>query len=93
MEPVTRRSFLATSSASAAGVASAAAFGPVLAPSGRDWGDWWWDKGDDRGGRDLDNAVVSVLDARKGEVELLIGTQSIVFKDRDLVARLARASR
>jgi hypothetical protein len=91
MEPVTRRSFLATSSASAAGVASAAAFGPVLAPSGRDWGDWW--KDNDRGGRDLDDAVVSVLDARRGEVELLVGTQSIVFKDRELVARLARAAR
>ena len=91
MEPVTRRSFLATSSASAAGVASAAAFGPVLAASGRDWDDFWGK--DDRDRRDLDDAVVSVLDARRGEVELLIGTESIVFKDRDLVARLARAGR
>jgi hypothetical protein len=93
MEPVTRRSFLATGSASAAGVASAAAFGPVLATTGRDWGDWWGKDDDDRGRRDLDAAVVSVLDARRGEVELLVGSKSIVFKDRDLVARLARASR
>jgi hypothetical protein len=89
MEPVTRRSFLRTSSAGAVGVASAAALGPMLAPGGQaDWPDY-----DDDDRRDLDDAVVSVLDARRGKVELLVGNQSIVFKDRDLVRRLARAGR
>jgi hypothetical protein len=61
----------------------------MLAPGGQaDWPDY-----DDDDRRDLDDAVVSVLDARRGKVELLVGNQSIVFKDRDLVRRLARAGR
>jgi hypothetical protein len=88
MEPVTRRSFLRTSSAGAVGVASAAAFGPIMTSGASDWPDY-----DDDDRRDLDDAVVSVLDARRGKVELLVGNKSIVFKDRDLVRRLARAGR
>jgi hypothetical protein len=91
MEPVTRRSFLRTSSAGAVGVASAAAFGPVLAPGGlfdhRD-NDW-----SDEGARFDDFAVLTVRNARDGEIELLVGNRSIVFKDRGLVSRISRATR
>jgi hypothetical protein len=38
-------------------------------------------------------AVLSIRDARSGEVELMVAERSVVFTDKQLVARLLRASR
>ncbi len=37
--------------------------------------------------------MLSVTDARKGDLEILIGEQAITFTDKALVAKLARTSR
>ena len=93
MEPVSRRSFLATSSAGALGVAGAAAIGPLAsaASASADHHD------DEMPGHEhaaaRGPALLQVHDAAKGEVELLIEERSIVFTDKRLVARLLRAAK
>jgi hypothetical protein len=90
MDPVTRRSFLVTSSAGALGVAGAAAIGVQLAsPAAADDPE---PAADQLAGLD-DPAVLQVRDAGSGEVELLVADRSIVFNDKRLVARLLRATR
>lgn len=37
--------------------------------------------------------MLSVTDAKRGEMEILIGEQAITFTDKALVAKLARTSR
>ncbi len=37
--------------------------------------------------------MLSVTDAKKGDMEILIGEQAITFTDKSLVAKLARTSR
>jgi 3-hydroxyisobutyrate dehydrogenase-like beta-hydroxyacid dehydrogenase len=37
--------------------------------------------------------MLSVTDAKKGELEILVGEQAITFTDRALVSKLARAAR
>ncbi len=37
--------------------------------------------------------MLSVTDAKRGDVEILIGEQAITFTDKALVAKLARTSR
>ncbi len=37
--------------------------------------------------------MLSVTDAKKGDLEILIGEQAITFTDKALVAKLARTSR
>ena len=37
--------------------------------------------------------MLSVTDAKKGDMEILIGEQAITFTDKALVAKLARTSR
>lgn len=46
----------------------------------------------DLGGLDP-GLLVSITDARTGRCELLVGERAIEFTDRDLVSRIARASR
>jgi hypothetical protein len=90
MQPVTRRSFLVTSSASALGVAGAAAIGaPLASASTSDEAD---PEPDQLAALD-DPALLQVRDAGAGEVELMVAERSIVFTDKRLVARLLRASR
>jgi hypothetical protein len=89
MQPVTRRSFIATGTAGAIGVAGAATIASPLASAAA--------------AADVDEptpsqlaalsgpTMLQVLDPRKGEVELLFNDRSIVFTDKRLVARLLRA--
>ena len=84
MDPVSRRSFLLTSSAGAAAIgvrlaSPAAADDPEPAA-------------DQLAALD-DPAVLQVRDSASGEVELLVADRSIVFNDKRLVARLLRATR
>jgi hypothetical protein len=92
MEPVSRRSFLATSSAGALGVAGAAAIGPLASAASASADDH-----DEPSAHELaaarGPALLQVHDAAKGEVELLIEERSIVFTDKRLVARLLRAAK
>jgi hypothetical protein len=90
MEPVTRRSFIVTSSAGALGVAGAAALGSPLI-GGADAAE------PEPTSEDLAAlaapALLAVRDAAAGEVELLVDDRSVVFTDKRLVARMARAGR
>lgn len=89
MEPVSRRSFLVGGSAGVAAAATATGTG-IVALSGVA-GASPLTEGELAA---LDQPViVSVLDAAKGEVELLVGDREVVFVDRSLVAKLLRASR
>jgi len=94
MEPVSRRSFLATSSAGALGVAGAAALGPLASAASASSAD---DDHDEPSAHELaaarGPALLQVHDAARGEVELLIEERSIVFTDKRLVARLLRAAK
>jgi hypothetical protein len=88
MEPYSRRSFLTKGSAVAAGAAGAVAVGFNVA-----------------GAAELDAVeleeltasadlvLVQVKDAARGEVELFVRDQSVVFTDKSLVAKVLRASR
>jgi len=90
MEPVTRRSFIVTSSAGALGVAGAAALGSPLFPAGAA------DEPDPTP-EELASfegpAVLAVRDAAAGKVELMVADRSVVFTDKRLVARMMRAGR
>jgi|RhiMethySRZTD1v2_1073278.scaffolds.fasta_scaffold247697_3 hypothetical protein len=87
MDPVSRRKFLATSSAGALGVAGAAAIGPMASAAAAD------DEPTPDQLAHTGPALLQVHDAAKGEVELLIDERSIVFTDKRLVARMLRASK
>lgn len=91
MKPVTRRSFLVTGSAGALGVAGAAAIGTRVAAGGSQ------DDQAEPSAQQIaalsDPAVLHILNARSGEVELLRAEESIVFTDKSLVARVLRATR
>jgi hypothetical protein len=89
MKPVTRRSFIAAGSAGALGVAGAAALGsPISMASGE-----VPELSDSEAASVEGPAALSIRNARTGEVELLVGTRSVKFTDKKLVARVARASR
>jgi hypothetical protein len=90
MEPVTRRSFLVTSSAGALGVAGAAALASPLAAGATD--DAPEPTPAEIAALD-DPAVLAIRDPRAGVVELMVSDRSIVFTDKNLVARVLRASR
>ena len=88
MESYTRRSFLTKGSAAAAGAATAVAVGingaaaAELDPV---------ELAELTASADL--VLVQVVDAARGEVELLVRDRSITFTDRSLVARVLRATR
>lgn len=89
MKPVTRRSFIATSSAGALGVAGVAALGSPISSAAADTPEL-----SDREAAALERpAVLSIRNARAGEVELLVDERSVVFTDKHLVARMLRAGR
>jgi hypothetical protein len=91
MQPVSRRSFLATSSAGALGVAGAATIGPLASAAGASDHD-----DSEPSAHQLAHngpALLQVRNAAKGEVELLVDERSIVFTDKRLVARMLRASK
>lgn len=89
MEPVSRRSFLVGGSAGVAAAATATGTGIVALAGGA--GASPLTEGELAA---LDQPViVSVLDAGKGEVELLVGDREVVFVDKSLVAKVLRASR
>jgi hypothetical protein len=88
MKPVTRRSFIAAGSAGALGVAGVAALGsPISTVSGAA------PELTDSEAASVGPAALSIRNARTGEVELLVGNRSVKFTDKQLVARVARASR
>jgi len=93
MEPVSRRSFLATSSAGALGVAGAAAIGPLASAASASTDDHDDEPSAHALAAARGPALLQVHDAAKGEVELLIEERSIVFTDKRLVARLLRAAK
>jgi hypothetical protein len=93
MQPVSRRSFIATGSAGALGVAGAAVLGNPLAAGASPAADDSVEASAHDINRLSGPALLAVRDARKGKVELLIGDRSIEFTDKRLVARLARAGR
>ena len=89
VEPVSRRSFLVKGSAGVAAAATATGTGIVALTGSADAQPLSFDEV-----AALDQPVlVSVLDAAKGEVELLVGDREVVFVDKSLVARVLRASR
>jgi hypothetical protein len=91
MKPVTRRSFIATGSAGALGVAGVAALGSPISLAGADGAPELTDS--EAAAADADNLMLTVQNARTGEVELLVAERSVKFTDKQLVARLLRASR
>jgi hypothetical protein len=89
MKPVTRRSFIAAGSAGALGVAGAAALGsPISMASGDEP-----ELTESEAAAVAGPAALSIRNARTGQVELLVGNRSIKFTDKQLVRRVARASR
>jgi hypothetical protein len=89
MKPVTRRSFIAAGSAGALGVAGAAALGsPITSMASGDEPELTESEAAAVG-----PAALSIRNARTGQVELLVGNRSIKFTDKQLVRRVARASR
>ena len=90
MDPVTRRSFIVTSSAGALGVAGAAALGTTFTRGAE--ADEPEPTAEEIAAFD-DPAVLAVRDAAAGKVELLVGDRSVTFTDRRLVARILRAGR
>jgi hypothetical protein len=89
MQPVTRRSFIATGTAGALGVAGAATIASPLASAAAA------DDVDEPTPSELaalsGPTMLQVLDPRKGKVEVLVHDRSVVFTDKRLVARLLRA--
>ena len=92
MDPVSRRSFIVKGSAGAAGLAAvsaglggaaatAAPAKPEPEPTAEELAAL------------AGPVVVQIRDAEKGEVEILVNDQEIVFVDRALVARVLRAVR
>lgn len=88
MDP-TRRSFLIKGSAGAAGTAAVLGGGVVLGSSRSDEPALSSEELEE-----LDQPVLlQIRDARRGEVEVLVGEREVVFTDRSLVARVLRAAR
>jgi hypothetical protein len=90
MKPVTRRSFIATGSAGALGVAGVAALGSPISLAAADTPEL---SDSEAAAADAGNLMLTVQNARTGEVELLVAERSVKFTDKQLVARLLRASR
>jgi hypothetical protein len=91
MQPVTRRSFIATGTAGALGVAGAAAIGsPFVSAAAAETSDVL---------TAADAAAVSgptlvkIVDAARGKIEILTPHRTIKVTDPTLVHRIARASR
>jgi hypothetical protein len=89
VEPVSRRSFLVKGSAGVAAAATATGTG-IVALSGS--AEATSLSVEELGALDQP-VLVSVLDASRGEVELLVGDREVVFVDKALVATVLRASR
>lgn len=92
MSTVSRRSFLVKGSAGAAGLAAVTSglggASALAAPAGAEP-----ELTPDELAALAGPVVVQIRDAEKGEVELLVRDQEIVFVDRALVARVLRAAR
>ena len=91
MQPVTRRSFLATSTAGALGVAGAATIGaPFASAAAADSSDQLTPS---EAASHSGHTMVNIVDAARGHVEIMHGTRTIKVTDKTLVARVLRASR
>jgi hypothetical protein len=89
VEPVSRRSFLVKGSAGVAAAATVTGTGIVALGTNAEATPLSVEEV-----AALDQPVlVSVLDASRGEVELLVGDREVVFVDKALVAKVLRASR
>jgi hypothetical protein len=91
MQPVTRRSFLATSTAGAIGVAGAATIGaPFASAAAADPTD---ELTPSEAAAHNEPTMVHIVDAAAGTVEILRGKRTVAVTDKTLVARVLRASR
>ncbi|HEY7072018.1 MAG TPA: hypothetical protein VH479_17965 [Acidimicrobiales bacterium] len=90
MQPVTRRSFLATSTAGALGVAGAATIGAPFTSAAAAGAD---ELSPSEAAAHSGPTMVNIVDAARGKVEILHGTRTITVTDKTLVARVLRASR
>lgn len=91
MQPVTRRSFLATGTAGAIGVAGAATIGaPFASAAAADPAD---QLSPSEAAAHSGPTMVHIVDAAAGKVEVLHGERTIAFTDKTLVARVLRATR
>jgi len=92
MQPVTRRSFLATGTAGAIGVAGAATIGiPFASAAAADPAD---ELSPSEAAAHSGPTMVHIVDAATGTVEILTAdARTIRLKDKTLVARVLRASR
>jgi hypothetical protein len=92
MQPVTRRSFLATGTAGAIGVAGAATIGaPFASAAAAGTAD---ELSPSEAAAHSGPTMVHIVDAATGTVEILTAdARTIRLKDKTLVARVLRASR
>lgn len=97
--PMSRRSLLGKGSVAAAGVAGASVIGlPHIVGSAASLG------AAGNGSTDLDelsedeilaseSVIVDIKDVATGEIEILVGEQSVTYTDKAFVARVIRAAR
>jgi Cu/Ag efflux protein CusF len=91
MQPVTRRSFLATGTAGAIGVAGAATIGaPFASAAAAATPD---ELSPSEAAAHRGPTMVHIVDAAAGKVEILHGERTIAVTDKTLVARVLRATR
>jgi hypothetical protein len=91
MNPVTLRSFLATSTAGALGVAGAATIGAPLASAAS--ADTAEELTPSEAAAHSGPTLVHIVDAQRGKIEILTGNRTITVIDKTLVSRVVRASR
>jgi hypothetical protein len=93
---LSRRSvLLSAAGAGVTGIAATALAGTAPALAAADRPEAQTARGADAVGRDARGAeqiVVHVRDARSGEIDVFQGTRQVRLRDRDLAARLVRAS-
>jgi Cu/Ag efflux protein CusF len=90
MQPVTRRSFLATGTAGAIGVAGAATIGAPFASAAADPAD---ELSPSEAAAHSGPTMVHIVDAESGRIEILHQQRTIAMTDKTLVARVLRATR
>jgi hypothetical protein len=91
MQPVTRRSFLATGTAGAIGVAGAATIGaPFASAAAADPAD---ELSPSEAAAHSGPTMVHIVDAESGRIEILHQQRTIAMTDKTLVARVLRATR
>jgi len=91
MEPVSRRSFLSKGSIGAAATVGALSLGPGALAAGASPGEPPLTS--DELAALNGPLFVHIVDAATGEIEVMVGETSVVFKDKALVAKVLRAAK